>query len=129
MLLIWPDFFLIHIIKSHKEEINWGKNCETNNKETNEGLRIWDILSLFSGEGNGTPLQCSGLENPRDRGAWWPAIYGVTQSWTWLKWLSSNSSSLFIWLSIKLRNCFWNCDVDTNIVFKINFLNVYFFKR
>ena len=39
------------------------------------------------------PLQCSCLENPRDGGAWWAAIYGVTQSRTWLKWLSSSSSS------------------------------------
>ena len=38
--------------------------------------------------GNGTPLQCSCLENPRDGGAWWAAIYGVTQSRTRLKWLS-----------------------------------------
>ena len=45
------------------------------------------------GEGNGTPLQCSCLENPRDRGAWWAAVYGVTQSWTRLKRLSSSSSS------------------------------------
>ena len=41
------------------------------------------------GEGNGNPLQCSCLENPRDGGAWWEAIYGVAQSWTRLKWLSS----------------------------------------
>ena len=45
------------------------------------------------GEGNGNPLQCSCLENPRDRGAWWAAIYGVAQSRTWLKQLSSSSSS------------------------------------
>jgi len=37
------------------------------------------------GEGNGTPLQYSCLENPKDRGAWWAAIYGVTQSWTRLR--------------------------------------------
>ena len=36
------------------------------------------------------PTSC--LENPRDGGAWWAAVYGVTQSWTWLKWLSSSSS-------------------------------------
>ena len=42
------------------------------------------------GEGNGNPLQCSCLENPRDGGAWWAAIYGVTQSQTRLKRLSSN---------------------------------------
>ena len=45
------------------------------------------------GEGNGNPLQCSCLENPRDGGAWWAAVYGVAQSWTRLKWLSSSSSS------------------------------------
>ena len=45
------------------------------------------------GEGNGNPLQCSCLENPRDGGASWAAVYGVTQSRTQLKWLSSNSSS------------------------------------
>ena len=45
------------------------------------------------GEGNGNPLQCSCLENPRDGGAWWAAVYGVAQSWTRLKRLSSSSSS------------------------------------
>ena len=39
----------------------------------------------FIGEGNGNPLQCSCLENPRDGGAWWAAAYGVTQSQTQLK--------------------------------------------
>ena len=43
-------------------------------------------------EGNGNPLQCSCLENPRDGGAWWAAVYGVAQSWTRLKRLSSSSS-------------------------------------
>ena len=45
------------------------------------------------GEGNGNPLQCSCLENPRDRGAWWAAVYGVTQNQTRLKQFSSSSSS------------------------------------
>ena len=45
------------------------------------------------GEGNGNPLQCSCLENPRDRGAWWAAVYGVAQSRTRWKRLSSSSSS------------------------------------
>ena len=45
------------------------------------------------GEGNGNPLQCSCLENPRDGGAWWAAIYGVARSRTQLKRLSSSSSS------------------------------------
>ena len=47
------------------------------------------------GEGNGNPLQCSCLENPRDRGAWWAAMYGVAQSRTWLKWPSSSKWGLF----------------------------------
>ena len=41
------------------------------------------------GEGNGNQLQCSCLENPRDEGAWWAAVYGVAQSRTQMKWLSS----------------------------------------
>ena len=45
------------------------------------------------GEGNGNPLQCSCLENPRDGGAWWAAVYGVAQGRTRLKRLSSSSSS------------------------------------
>ena len=45
----------------------------------------------YIGEGDGNPLQCSCLENPRDGGAWWAAVYGVTQSWTRLKQLSSSS--------------------------------------
>ena len=45
------------------------------------------------GEGNGNPLQCSCLENPRDRGGWWAAVYGGAQSRTRLKRLSSSSSS------------------------------------
>ena len=42
------------------------------------------------GEGNGNPLQCACLENPRDGGAWWASVYGVAQSRTRLKWLSSS---------------------------------------
>ena len=51
-------------------------------------------LSLsYIGEENGNPLQCSCLENPRDGGAWWAAIYGVAQNQTQLKRHSSSSSS------------------------------------
>ena len=53
-------------------------------------------FSLSCNEGNGNPLQCSCLENPRDRGAWWAAIYGVAQSRTRLKRLSSSSITRFI---------------------------------
>ena len=49
-------------------------------------------LSCF-GEGNGNPLRCSCLENPRDRGAWWAAVYGVVQSRTRLTGLSNSNSS------------------------------------
>ena len=58
-----------------------------------EQLHFHFSLSCI-GEGSGTPLQCSCLENPRDRGAWWAAIYGVAQSRTRLKRLSSSSSNL-----------------------------------
>ena len=60
--------------------------------DTTERLHFHFSLSRI-GEGNGNPLQCSCLENPRDGGAWWAAVYGVTQSRTRLKWLSSSSSS------------------------------------
>ena len=51
-------------------------------------------LGRSSGEGNGNPLQCSCLDNPREDGAWWAAVYGVAQSRTRLKRLSSSSSRL-----------------------------------
>ena len=53
----------------------------------------------FPGGGHGNPLQYSCLENPRDRGAWWAAVYGVAQSQTRLKRLSSSSSILQVRLS------------------------------
>ena len=73
--------------------------------------KLWKILKemgvsdhltcLFSlsciGEGNGNPLHCSCLENPRDGWAWWAAVYGVAQSRTLLKWLSSSSSRPASW--------------------------------
>ena len=64
----------------------WGRK----ESDTTEKLHFHFSRSCF-GEGNGNPLQCSCLENPRDRGAWWAAVYGVTQSWTLLKRLSSSS--------------------------------------
>ena len=66
----------------------WG--CEES--DTTERLHFHFSLSCI-GEGNGNPLQCSCLENPRDGRAWWAAIYGVTQSRTRLKRLSSSSST------------------------------------
>ena len=52
-------------------------------------------LRTFCGEGNGNSLQYSCLENPRDRGTWWAAVYGVAQSQTRLKWLSSSGNRTF----------------------------------
>ena len=60
--------------------------------DTTERLHFHFSLSCI-GEGNGNPLQCSCLENPRDGKAWWAAVSGVTQSRTQLKRLSSSSSS------------------------------------
>ena len=62
-----------------------------------EQLHFHFSLSCI-GEGNGNPLQCSCLENPRDEGAWWAAVYGLAQSWTRLKRLSSNSSSISFYI-------------------------------
>ena len=45
---------------------------------------IKTLLYVFTGEGNGTPLQYSCLENPMDEGAWWAAVHGIVKSWTWL---------------------------------------------
>ena len=60
--------------------------------DTTERLHFRFSLSCI-GEGNGNPLQCSCLERPIDSGAWWAALYGVAQSRTRLKRLSSSSSS------------------------------------
>ena len=67
----------------------WGRE----ESDTTERLHFHFSLSCI-GEGNSNPLQCSGLENPRDGGAWWAAIYGIAQSRTRLKRLSSSSSIL-----------------------------------
>ena len=56
-----------------------------------EWLHFHFSLSCI-GERSGNPFRCSCLENPRDGGAWWAAVYGIAQSWTPLKWLSSSSN-------------------------------------
>ena len=66
----------------------WGR------EESDTTERLHFSLSCI-GEGNGNPLQCSCLENPRDGGARWAAVYGVAQSRTRLKRLSSSSSRIF----------------------------------
>ena len=77
--------------KSHRQRSlvscsPWGRE----ESETTERLHFHFSLS-FIGEGNGNPFQCSCLENPRDGRAWWAAVYGVAQSRTRLKRLSSST--------------------------------------
>ena len=89
--------------KSHRQRSMvgcspWGRK----ESDTTERLHFHFSLSCIE-EGNGNPLQYSCLENPRDRGAWWAAVYGVTQSQTRLKRLSSSSSSRRV--SHKSENC------------------------
>ena len=71
----------------------WGRE----ESDATERLHFHFSLSCI-GEGNGNPLQCSCLENPRDGGTWWAAVYGVTQSWTRLKRCSS--STIYIYMHV-----------------------------
>ena len=73
----------------------WGRE----ESDTTEQLHFHFSL-LCIGEENGNPLHYSCLENARDRGAWWAAVYWVAQVWTWLKRLSSSSSG-------DQNVCFW----------------------
>ena len=80
--------------KSHRQRSlvgcsPWGLE----DSDTTEQLHFHFSLS-WTGEGNGNPLQCSCLENPRDWDAWWAAVYGVAQSRTWLKWHSSSRTKV-----------------------------------
>ena len=80
--------------KSHGQRSLVGCSPEGREEsDTTERLHFHFSLSC-TGEGNGNPLECSCLENPRDGGAWWAAIYWVAQSRTRLKRLSSNSICL-----------------------------------
>ena len=99
----------------------WG--CEES--DTTERLHFPFSLSCI-GEGNGNSLQCSCLENPMDRGAWWAAVYGVAQSQTRLKRLSSSSSRMFVILCLPssfgtsflyLRECSCTCPVSASHFF------------
>ena len=79
----------------------WGRE----ESDTTERLHFRFSLSCI-GEGNGNPLQYSCLENPRYGGAWWAAVYGVAQSRTRLKWLSSSSNT---WICTqRIYGLFWN---------------------
>ena len=107
-------------------KISWTE--EPGGLQTMGSLRVrhdWATSLSRIGGGNGNPLQCSCLENPRDGGAWWAAVYGVAKSRTRLKWLSSSNHPSIkkinqgcsclrtIWLPVSsakysLRICFAN---------------------
>ena len=92
--------------------------------DTTERLHFHFSLSCIGG-GNGNPLQCSCLENSRDGGAWWAAVYGVAQSRTRLKRLSSSSSSSSIralvpmscFLSLSLSGSFFGAQRPSGFTF------------
>ena len=91
--------------KSHGQEPGRLQSMGLRRVRQDWALHFHFLLSWI-GEGNGDSLQCSCLENPRDCGAWWAAIYGVTQSRTRLKWLSSSSSMRVItlkWLRLNFK--------------------------
>ena len=84
-------------------EETWGFPGSSDSKES--AYNAGDLSSIpgsegSPGEGNGYPLQYSCLESPRDRGAWWAAVYGVAQSRTRLKRLSSSSVLIHIYIHI-----------------------------
>ena len=66
------------------------KNHPTNAGDAGDASSI-PALGRAPGGGHGSPLQYSCLENPMDRGAWWPMVHRVTKSWTRLKWLSTHT--------------------------------------
>ena len=89
---------------------------ESQGRQSLEGCHLWGRTELDTtdrlhfhvslsciGKGNGNPLQCSCLENPRDGGSWWAAVSGVAQSRTQLKRLSSSSSSRYSQVQIQVK--------------------------
>ena len=78
-------------------------------------FHIYALVYCIGGEGNGIPLQCSCLENSRDGGAWWASVYGVTQSRTRLRWLSSSRSILYWCFSFWLTSL---CIIVNHIKFQ-----------
>ena len=78
------------------------------------------------GERNGNPLQYCCLENPRDGAAWWAAIYGVAQSRTRLKWLSSRDSWMWGFFSLRTLENSWPCFLHT-YCFSCFILSLFFF--
>ena len=103
---IWHPTLVLLPGKSHGWRSPWGRY----ESDSTEWLHFHFSLSCI-GEGNGNPLQCSCLENPRDGGAWWASFCGVAQSRTRLKRLSSSSSIVEI-------------DSDANVQWTLNLWGV-----
>ena len=82
---------LLMKVKEESEKVGLKLSIQKSKIMVSSPIISWQIDGE-TGEGNGNPLQCSCLENPRDSGASWAAVYGVAQSQTWLKRLSSSSS-------------------------------------
>ena len=97
----------------------WGRT----ELDMTEWLRFHFSLSCI-GEGNGNPLQCSCLENPREGGAWWAAIYGVAQSRTRLKRLSSSSSSNLLAVQGTPRSLLQHCCLEASVLWCSAFFTV-----
>ena len=95
--------YICHVLlpgKSHGQRslVGCSPQCREESDKT-ERLHFHFSLSCI-GEGNGNPLHCSCLENPRDRGAWCAAVYGVAQSWTRLTRLSRSSTWWTQWVFV-----------------------------
>ena len=94
----------------------WGRY----ESDATERLHFHFSLSR-NGERNGNPLQCSCLENPRD-GRAWAAIYGVAQSQTWLKRLTSSSSVYWV-----LTACSKYLYISSHLILKMSFYSIYYY--
>ena len=98
----------------------WGRS----ESDTTEWLHFQFSLSCI-GEGNGNPLQCSCLENPRDGGTWWAAVFGVARSQTRLKWRSRGGSSCYLVSGSILPISLRQLDFDPNSFMSSNQPNLW----
>ena len=100
----------------------WGRE----ESDTTEQLPFHFSLSCI-GEGTGNPLQCSCLENPRDGGVWWAAVYGVAQTWIQLKWFSSLAVAEILKNNYSHRKLFTVDSISSSGIFCKTLVEVYFF--
>ena len=125
---------------SHSSTLAWKIPWmeEPGRLQTMGSLRVghdWATSLSRIGEGNGNPLQCSCLENPRDGGAWWAAVYGVAQSRTWLKWLSSSRINFEVSFNLQgspgdpdEAETSWNCTLSCVLPLHYHDSSTLFFK-